>query len=134
MAQCGIQENPDMVKATLLRCLPAELRLHLSGFQDQTPQQQSTGHRVNAIQRTAGVPPKSPQRQESKPTSTLEPFHPGQRPVICRGHLYYGARTRTCRRWCQFPRNSNGPQPRILGPTERTPAQSRASSPERQVN
>uniref|UniRef100_A0A1I8FST1 Fibrinogen C-terminal domain-containing protein n=1 Tax=Macrostomum lignano TaxID=282301 RepID=A0A1I8FST1_9PLAT len=58
MAQCNIKENPDMVKATLLRCLRQSYAFHLSGFQDEDPArlasiadsmlaiQQSSGHRV----------------------------------------------------------------------------------------
>jgi len=38
---------------------------------------------------------------------TMEPFHAGQRPLVCRGHVYYGRQSRSCRSWCQFPRNGN---------------------------
>lgn len=41
------------------------------------------------------------------PTSgsrTLQPFHRGQRPKICRGHIFYGPQARTCKPWCRWPR------------------------------
>lgn len=137
MSQCGLHQNPDMIKATLLRCLPPELRVQLSGFQDQSPEHlasiadsmlaihQSSGARIGAVQK------EFPTRYQSQ-SSSVAPFRPGQRPVICRAHLYYGARARTCRRWCQFPRQQGSHQPRLLGPNERTPLQSRSNSPERQ--
>lgn len=33
----------------------------------------------------------------------VRPFQPGQRPKVCRAHIYYGLEARTCRAWCQFP-------------------------------
>lgn len=140
MAQCGLQASPDMIKATLLRCLPAELRLALSGFQDQTPEHlatiadsmlaiQSASARVNAAVNQAY----NPEQHKAPPPAARQtaPFKPGQRPVICRAHLYYGPRARTCRHWCQFPRTADRPRPKMLGPNDRTPAQSRSGSPVR---
>uniref|UniRef100_A0A1I8IFH7 Integrase catalytic domain-containing protein n=1 Tax=Macrostomum lignano TaxID=282301 RepID=A0A1I8IFH7_9PLAT len=122
MSQCGIQPAscPDMVKATLLRCLPSEFRLALSGFQEQTPAQlasiadsmfavQNSFGRVNAAQPEliAAVPAK-PTGDFNKARKTrsngMKPFKAGQRPVICRAHIFYGQQARTCRHWCQFPK------------------------------
>lgn len=33
----------------------------------------------------------------------VRPFKPSQRPVVCRAHLYYGQKARTCRNWCTWP-------------------------------
>ena len=33
----------------------------------------------------------------------LTPYHAGQRQQVCRSHLFYGARARTCKPWCQWP-------------------------------
>lgn len=63
-------------------------------------------------------------RQPTTPFQ-VRPFHPDQRPVVCRAHLYYGTNARTCRIWCQFPSET----PRISRNT-RTPRQSRDNSPE----
>lgn len=145
MAQCGLNPStcPDMVKATLLRCLPSEFRIALSGFQDQPPAEvasiadsmfaiQSTYGKVNAAQpaAVAAIPAKPSRSIAARPNNRdgVLPFRPGQRPVICRAHVFYGHRARTCRRWCQFPRAS-GHQPRILANHETTPTQSRVSSP-----
>ena len=46
----------------------------------------------------------SPQpRQTSFPTKTVMPFASDQRPKICRGHIYYAERSKTCTRWCRWP-------------------------------
>jgi hypothetical protein len=36
----------------------------------------------------------------------LRPFRPNQRPRVCRGHLYYGENSRTCKKWCRWPNKS----------------------------
>ena len=33
----------------------------------------------------------------------LRPFNKDQRPKICRGHLYFAEKSRTCKTWCRFP-------------------------------
>ena len=33
----------------------------------------------------------------------LHPFHDGQRPKVCRAHVYFGVEARTCKPWCQWP-------------------------------
>lgn len=38
----------------------------------------------------------------------IRPYSNDQRPKICRAHLYFGKKARTCKPWCEFPnRNSN---------------------------
>ena len=53
------------------------------------------------------------------------PFKPGQKPQVCRAHIYYGQAARTCRDWCTFP--SRVPK---IPEQQRTPAQSRPGSPQ----
>lgn len=33
----------------------------------------------------------------------LRPFNSNQRPKICRGHLYFAEKSRTCKPWCKYP-------------------------------
>lgn len=54
----------------------------------------------------------------------VQPFHAGQRPQVCRAHLYYGPAARTCRTWCRWPAKPRGLQ--VLPPSR---GSSRASSP-----
>ena len=37
----------------------------------------------------------------------LKPFHNDQKPKICRSHIYFGEKSRTCTRWCKFPNKRN---------------------------
>ena len=53
----------------------------------------------------------------------LRPFSPNQRQKICRAHIFYAERARTCKPWCRFP-NKQGCR---MAPSSR-PA-SRSSSP-----
>ena len=33
----------------------------------------------------------------------LTPYYDGQRPQVCRAHLFFGTRARTCKPWCKWP-------------------------------
>ena len=33
----------------------------------------------------------------------LKPFYASQKPQVCRGHLYYGSKSKTCKGWCKWP-------------------------------
>jgi len=55
----------------------------------------------------------------------IRPFHNDQRPRICNAHIFYASHARTCRHWCKWP---NKPK-KVLQEGEKTPSQSRASSP-----
>lgn len=54
----------------------------------------------------------------------LQPFRSGQKPQVCRAHLYYSQAARTCRSWCQWPHKPSGLQ--VLPPSRPS---SRSSSP-----
>jgi len=64
-------------------------------------------------------------QQGRKFSSGIRPFYEGQRPRVCNGHIFYGTKSRSCRQWCQWPQKPN----RILKDSERTPHNSRPSSP-----
>lgn len=34
---------------------------------------------------------------------SVAPFHPDQRPKICRYHIFYAERARKCKPWCRYP-------------------------------
>lgn len=42
-------------------------------------------------------------KRPTNKSTALEPFTPGQRPKVCRAHLYYGPEARSCRSWCMWP-------------------------------
>ena len=58
----------------------------------------------------------------------LKPFYANQRPAICRAHLYYAERAKSCKRWCKFPNKKDvsfEPSSRTSSPNGR---RSRANS------
>lgn len=55
---------------------------------------------------------------------SLRPFSSNQRPKVCRSHLYFGSRARSCKPWCAWPIKPNSLQ---IQPTSRSV--SRESSP-----
>ena len=37
----------------------------------------------------------------------IRPFNSNQRPVVCRAHIYFGEKARTCKPWCRWPNKKN---------------------------
>lgn len=92
------------------------------------------GEAVCAV--TPHPPHENKPRQAYKPAGsskslTLVPFAEGQLPKVCRSHLFFGAKARNCRPWCQWPDKAtcNVTQSRAA-----SPATSRSASPSRTVN
>ena len=83
---------------------------HPSQFHNQPFHSRSTSH-FNHIQKN------------------LRPFHENQRPSVCRAHIFYGTKARSCRNWCQWPNKNNI----TIMPNSRpsTPVSSRSPSPNR---
>ena len=76
----------------------------------------------------AAVSPSRPCHAYSAGTlDALRPFSPGQRPRVCRFHIFFGAQARRCKPWCSWPFKDNV---EIL-PSSRpaSPASSRPGSP-----
>jgi hypothetical protein len=42
----------------------------------------------------------------------LRPFSETQRPKVCRGHIYFGEKAKSCKPWCRWP--NKGPNVRML--------------------
>lgn len=77
--------------------------------------------------------PRTP-RQDNRRTLQsyrLKPFYDGQRPVVCRAHLYLGSRARTCKPWCRWP---NKPSSHHLQPSSRPASPVRPASSEAPVS
>lgn len=47
-----------------------------------------------------------PQSADKGSGKDLQPYHEGQRPRVCRAHLFYGPDARSCRNWCTWPDKS----------------------------
>lgn len=44
--------------------------------------------------------------QSSTPSNIpygLRPYNPDQRPRVCKSHIYFGVRAKTCKPWCEWP-------------------------------
>ena len=52
----------------------------------------------------------------------LRPFNEQQRPKICRGHIYYADKSRTCKPWCRYPNKTNCTIQPNSRPTSPTPS------------
>jgi len=45
-----------------------------------------------------------PRQREQRPQNmSVMPYRSGQRPQICRAHIYFADEARTCRPWCKWP-------------------------------
>lgn len=57
----------------------------------------------------------------------LQPFHDDQKPKMCRGHIFYAEKSRTCKNWCRYPDKSSCT---IQAPRQSSRSSSPASSVE----
>ena len=67
----------------------------------------------------------------SSSSLNLVPFSAGQRSKICRSHIFFGNKARTCRSWCHWPDKSKCS---VVQSRSATPVNSRSNSPNRSVN
>ena len=127
----------DLVKHKFLQAVPQNVRMILVPHQDSMTLTQlgqladdivrvsrpGVVNEVNAVraapqpERQPNVPP-APAVQQARNEIGLRPFFEGQRPRVCRAHLYYGSKAKHCRNWCHWPNKGNV-----------TVAQSRSASP-----
>lgn len=149
MQQCDITCTEDELTQRLLRCLPKDVATPLRAFQDLSPQRLAQvadtmmAHQsINAVSKLpplhsggsskTNVSQSHVNHSSYRPSRQLTPFHPNQRPQVCRAHIFYGQAARTCRPWCKFPKRGTET---ILRNGDRTPAQqSRSNSPTRSEN
>lgn len=79
-------------------------------------------HQANLVHPKCNSSPSNP-RGDWRGDSAIRPFSPGQRPKICRSHIYFAEKARFCKPWCRYPNKSRSVQ---MQPS------SRPSSPVRQ--
>jgi hypothetical protein len=133
----GLTADDAVIKSRLLTALPPSIRAALVGHESAALETfakiadsmlavsaSSTPFAVNKVETRPIETPSDFRRTSS---NLPRPFHRDQRPKVCNAHIYYGAKARTCRRWCQWPEAS---KPRVLSSDKTTPRQSRASSPQ----
>ena len=67
--------------------------------------------------------------------SKIAPFHPDQRPKVCRFHIFYGSKATKCKNFCQWPDKSSVkilPSSRSGSPAPSSRSSSRYSSPHKE--
>ena len=104
----------------------ADELLPLLKITESTSSVSSERHSVNSNRFASNNPSSSDSR-----SLTLVPYSPNQRPKVCRSHIFYGSKARTCRHWCQWPDKTTC---KITQSRNATPASSRGNSPVRSVN
>ncbi|KAG1650241.1 OTU domain-containing protein [Nymphon striatum] len=93
----------------------------LSGFARQNSQELAEiADGMITLQETLSANAVNFRPQQQPPTNTtgsipygIRPYSTGQRPTICRSHLYYGKHAKYCKPWCQFPKSKEH-QPRTF--------------------
>ncbi len=145
LSQCNLALGEDVIKHRLMQAMPFATRTALSAHTElsltQFAKLADTIYSYSKESTVAAVSLNSfnstaPQHRQSSPhhrqeparrdtahttTSGLQPFAAGQRPKICRFHLYYAQHAKRCKPWCKWP----GEKPATIDPT------SRANSPAR---
>ncbi|XP_076038153.1 uncharacterized protein LOC143023506 [Oratosquilla oratoria] len=148
--QLGVDD--DFIRLKFLRAVPSDIRPLLvthAGSLDELARVADTliahGHgnkgiSASSVNKPVPRAPRSdsvpvfrsgnPTTRVSTPTTFplgLTPFYDGQRPRVCRYHLFYGNSARTCKQWCILSHTSAN----VL-PSSRP--NSRSSSPGPQLN
>lgn len=103
--------------------------------QDQDPQSDSQAflvaqqhpryHRATQPQSRAATHSPARDARDSRASLGLTPFHPDQKPKVCRAHLFFGSRARTCKPWCHWPDKAAD---LTMQPSSRAASPSRAAS------
>jgi hypothetical protein len=68
-----------------------------SSYANNTRNFQNAGNRYNRPNT------KEPERTAGRQHMGLKPFNENQRQKICRAHIFFGEKARTCRTWCVWP-------------------------------
>ena len=82
---------------------------------------------ISALNQYSAETPHRPRYTRTQPPSNTSSrlgvlsFHEGQRPKVCRAHLYFGEEAKTCRHWCKWPNKARcNIQPNSRPPTPST--------------
>jgi len=140
-SEIGLKPDDSIVKSRLLSALPNHIKSALVGHDGASledyakiadsmlavAQPVSNSFYVGAINNenrpsSSNVANKENYRSKSH---SVRPFYAGQRPRLCNAHIFYASNARHCRSWCKWPHKPE----RILKSDEKTPRNSRASSP-----
>lgn len=139
-SQVGVGE--DLVRHRFVQALPSTIAVVVAAQQDLTLAQigkladelmplASRCLAAQAAQSTSEPSVAASSSQRGSPG--VHPFHPDQKPKVCRAHIFYGAKARNCRPWCQWPDKGHveiRPSSRASSPLPPSSRPSQASSQE----
>lgn len=129
----GITPNEDILKHRLLATLPYHIQTtlaahrHLSlndfvGIADTVMEVSGNGNHVMQIyDKKSARNTSSSQHKDGNNSGFhlgLRPFHSKQLPQICRSHIFYGEKAKSCKPWCRWP----GVKPKHMDPSSRSPS------------
>lgn len=129
--------NDDLIRHKFIQALPSTISPVIAASKDLSLTQLGnladelmpfTNSNIYQVQGDARRRSPSPTPRQSTNTSTnsipvgIRPFSATQRPMVCRAHLYFANRARSCKPWCRWP---NKPTTLAMNPS------SRPSSPHR---
>ena len=134
MADCGVQAQDDVIRHRLLQAMPTETKIALSAHSslplvefsklaDTIYSYTQNDYNVSAVSPKEQYPTRNkfePIRNQFAQHSTgtsyeSKPFSDGQRPKICRFHLFYASKAKRCKPWCKWP----GQKPAVIEPNSR---------------
>jgi hypothetical protein len=109
-----IRVGQDLIKHQFLQALPTSISVVLASQTTLSLNQLGTlaDELVNynqgevTLQVSNSQPQQTCQRNNSSVSPTrlsLCPFSPDQLPKVCRAHLYFAEKARTCKSWCHWP-------------------------------
>lgn len=121
--RAGIGECKDLIRHKFLSSLPhtispavaAQTTLTLTQLgslaDELMPMHNSFCNLTQKQPSNRTTPDTSKERQHYNTASVipigLRPFSSDQRPKVCRAHIYFADRARTCKPWCKFPNKNN---------------------------
>jgi len=142
-SEIGLTPDETIIKSRLLKALPPQAQTALVGHDTASVEQYAqiadsimavvSSHPPTPSNFIGAVSEEHSNHRDSREfkrrsfTSNLKPFYEGQRPKLCNAHIFFGRYANSCRPWCHWPDKPK----KILKSNEKTPANSRNSSPAR---
>lgn len=128
--------NDDVVKHKFLQKMPSGISTVLAAQTDLTLSQvgklaesltpymaPSSSSSINQVSSIESIEQQRSYSSQAVPVG-IRAFNDKQRPNICRGHLYYANKSRSCKPWCKWPNK----QKVVIKPSSRTSSPCRSEN------
>lgn len=131
----------DLIRHKFIQSLPQHISPVLAAQKDLTLRQignladelmplykqQELSPPVQAIQQPKNSATNHPANTNHAIPYGLRPFNSDQKPKVCKAHIYFSHKAKTCKPWCEWPNKSNcriQPNSRPSSPARSQPTQS----------